>query len=558
MSINRGVILLQSDDFFATIMNMFKRVRGCSGFTIVEVLVVIVILGILITLTTLGVLRYQASARDAERASKSTVIVEALEKYYDKNGEYPSCPAITAAGSEVTSTLFPGMDPTAILTPRPGPDTNSIKCSDVNGSSGDIFGYVGDGSSTCTTGTSCLKWTLKYRQETTGNIISIPSRRNTNIATSNSTSFTVNATGFTSASATWGAVQNAITYELQRATDEGFMANLQTVSVPASASPSLAITGLNYDTLYYFRVRAVTPDSQGNWMSDSARTWGLATPTVTATTNSSTAYTASWGSISRANNYTVQCSTNGTTWSSGCQTSVTGTSFQFTGANQGVRYYVRVQAVNGVFTSNWSNVANTVTTINSPAAYTISSSNTLPNWNWLNATSNAVCPAGTTASYDWYANGGFWVSGTQYKSVAYALSWNTGVSLSVASRCTTALASSGFTWASNAASLDLPWPTVTTWLPGDGNMYWGGTCPKWSTSNNFYWRTNGRLGASGNTSLSAYSNPAWWYVGSSWWGNGRAYVTLSCDGPWGTASVEANSMYGPGCVPTPTVAECWQ
>lgn len=537
---------------------MLKRVRG---FTIVEVLIVIVVIGILLTITTLGIIRYQATARDAERASKTTVIVEALEKYYDKNGEYPSCPAVTANASTVTSMLFPGMDPSALVTPRKAPsDTNSIKCTNLTGAAGesDVFAYVGDGSEACNTGASCLKWVLKYKEETTGNVISTPSRRNTNIATSNTTSLAVTINGFTSASASWGAVQNATSYQFQRATDTGFMANLQTTTVPATASPTLAVSGLSYDTQYYFRVRAVTADSQGEWMNASGRTWVLTTPSITATTNSSTAFTAAWGAINRAASYTVQCSSDGTTWGSGCTASVTGTSFQFNNAAQGYRYYVRVQAVNGAFTSNWSNVANTVTTINAPSAYTLSSSNTLPNWNYLYGTSEAVCPAGTTPSYDWYANGGFWVSGSQYRTVAYGLGWNTSVTIQVASRCTTSLTSSGFVWANNSAYMDLPWPTATTWLPGDGIMYWGGTCPKWSTSNNFYWRTNGRLNASGNTWQSAYSNPPWWYTGSSWWGNGRAYVTLSCNGPWGTASVEANSMYGPGCVPTPTVAECWQ
>ena len=244
------------------------------------------------------------------------------------------------------------------------------------------------------------------------------------------------------------------------------------------------------------------------------------------------------------------------TWGTSCQTgTVTATNFTFTGVAQGARHHVRVKAVNGGYSSNWSNVASTVTTIDAPAPYGLYSDNTLPYWNYLYARSDAVCAPGTTPSYDWYSNDNFWVSGSQHRAVNHSLGWNASVTLRVASRCTTALTSSAFVWAGNSVSMSLPGPSALTWLPGDGNQYWNGTCPKWTTSHNFYWRTNGRLNASGNTTQ---SYPSTWYTGTSWWGNGRAYVTLSCTGPWGTITADSSNMYGPGCIPTPTVAECWQ
>lgn len=257
---------------------MFKRVRG---FTIAEVLIVIVVLGILMTITTLGVVQYQARGRDAERASKATVIIEALEKYYDKNGEYPSCPAITASPADITSVLLPGVDPDAFRTPKSTTsETNSIKCTDLTSvaDNNDIFAYIGDGSAACNTGASCLKWTLKYQEEASNSIKTIQSRRNTSIATSNTTSLSVNITGFTTATATWGVVQNATSYEFQHSTNSAFTANLQTSTVPATTSPTFVVTGLSYDTQYYFRVRAITPDSQGDWMTSSGRTWELTYP----------------------------------------------------------------------------------------------------------------------------------------------------------------------------------------------------------------------------------------------------------------------------------------
>lgn len=528
--------------------------KTTSGFTIVELLVVIAVIGVLSTIGLLSFGRYQIEARDSQRAAKTTVIAEALEKYYDKSGEYPSCPALTGTSASVTTTVLPGLDPTTLLAPKkPTSETNSIKCTDLTGASGedDVFAYVGDGSAACSSGTACLKWTLKYKEESTNQIISIQSRRNTDIATSGTQTLVASVTGFTSVNLTWGAINNALSYEIERATNNAFTTGLQTTSATA-ASTSMTVTGLAYNTQYYFRIRAIASDTQGNWSNTaSARTWTLTTPSITATTNSSTAFTASWGAVTHAASYTVQCSSNGTTWGSGCSTSVATTSFQFGSAAQGSRYYVRVQAVNGAYTSDWSNIANTITTINAPAAYGLFSDNTLPNWNYLYGRSDAVCPAGTTASFDWYANGSFWVSGTQHRAVNYGLNWNTSVTLQVASRCTTSIATSGFTWANNSASMSLPWPTVVVTLPGDSIMYFSGSCPKWSTSHNYYYDTNGSLNKTGNTTASQYGP-------DGPWGNGNAHVILSCTGPWGTASIEGTSTYGPGCVPTKTLAACYE
>jgi prepilin-type N-terminal cleavage/methylation domain-containing protein len=60
-----------------------------AGFTIVELAVAVVIIAILAVIATFSLTKVQEESRDAKRASQATVISEALEKYYDKNGEYP-------------------------------------------------------------------------------------------------------------------------------------------------------------------------------------------------------------------------------------------------------------------------------------------------------------------------------------------------------------------------------------------------------------------------------------------------------------------------------------
>ena len=69
-----------------------------KGFTIVELLIVIVVIAILAAITIVAYNGIQARARDAQRQQDVQTITKALELYYTDNGQYPtsacasSCP----------------------------------------------------------------------------------------------------------------------------------------------------------------------------------------------------------------------------------------------------------------------------------------------------------------------------------------------------------------------------------------------------------------------------------------------------------------------------------
>lgn len=72
---------------------MQKAWAAKNGFTIIEILVSIVIIGILITITTVSYNGIQQRSRDSERGSHVTILKVALDKYRADKSAYPNvCP----------------------------------------------------------------------------------------------------------------------------------------------------------------------------------------------------------------------------------------------------------------------------------------------------------------------------------------------------------------------------------------------------------------------------------------------------------------------------------
>lgn len=136
------------------------------GFTIVELLIVIVVIGILAAITIVSFNGVQQKARDTERKSDIGQFHKALELFYAENNYYPSV-------NDVLSTSFRTNTlniPTAIATP-PGQTGVISYCWS---SSFNSYCYVGlpaaGGSFDCNVvGEKCLGYTLSYRLESDPN-----------------------------------------------------------------------------------------------------------------------------------------------------------------------------------------------------------------------------------------------------------------------------------------------------------------------------------------------------------------------------------------------------
>jgi len=74
------------------------RKTNQKGFTIIELLVVIVIIGILVALALPQLFAAQARGRDTDRKNDLKNIQQKLETYFNDNDEYPAADDLDAAG----------------------------------------------------------------------------------------------------------------------------------------------------------------------------------------------------------------------------------------------------------------------------------------------------------------------------------------------------------------------------------------------------------------------------------------------------------------------------
>ncbi|AHB41878.1 hypothetical protein RAAC3_TM7C00001G0001 [Candidatus Saccharibacteria bacterium RAAC3_TM7_1] len=70
--------------------------RFLPAFTLVELTIVVIVIGLLAGLVSLSAASIQKSSRDTARDANVKILSTALEKYYRKNGEYPSVALMTS------------------------------------------------------------------------------------------------------------------------------------------------------------------------------------------------------------------------------------------------------------------------------------------------------------------------------------------------------------------------------------------------------------------------------------------------------------------------------
>lgn len=120
-----------------------------KGFTIVELLIVIVVIAILATLVIVTFTGIQQRARDSQRQTDINAVDSHLEAYYAEHGDYPTFAQLSS--TTWIATNMKGLDPQALIGPKGGVLTHA-QDTGSGVASGDSYNYYPTESGT---GTEC-------------------------------------------------------------------------------------------------------------------------------------------------------------------------------------------------------------------------------------------------------------------------------------------------------------------------------------------------------------------------------------------------------------------
>lgn len=152
-----------------------------NGFTLVELVITIAVIGILTSISVFSFINVQKQARDSSRSFSVGLIAEALEKYHEKNGEYPSPSLLINSRSANTGDAVAALlsvDKSILVAPRaPENVTNSLS----SNASFTTYGYTASSTANnadCQNSPTaeCDAFTLSYVQEYDQATITVKSR----------------------------------------------------------------------------------------------------------------------------------------------------------------------------------------------------------------------------------------------------------------------------------------------------------------------------------------------------------------------------------------------
>jgi general secretion pathway protein G len=140
--------------------------KSIKGFTIVELLIVIVVIGILAAITIVAYNGVQARANDTRRASSVKTIAGLLEIFYQDNGRYPVY-STELSSSTWAATNIPALNSANLLT-APGSSATTYPYSLLTGTSVAKTEYRYENYNTTygdCTATKCDHYRLRWLRE---------------------------------------------------------------------------------------------------------------------------------------------------------------------------------------------------------------------------------------------------------------------------------------------------------------------------------------------------------------------------------------------------------
>lgn len=137
---------------------MVSLKRKQQGFTIVELLIVIVVIGILATLVITTFTGIQQKARDTKRQTDINAMRTQIEAYFTQTGKYPTLANLNDSAFRTAN--LKGLESAALCDPKAGTTT----CNTVDNPAANVYAYhvrAADNTTTCDNSTNdCAVYTL--------------------------------------------------------------------------------------------------------------------------------------------------------------------------------------------------------------------------------------------------------------------------------------------------------------------------------------------------------------------------------------------------------------
>lgn len=289
-----------------------------KGFTVVELIIVIVVIGILAGISVVGYGAWRDRAAKTEVSSDLRNAALAMNNYRNFNNAYPT-----------------SLDQAAF---KESPNVAVTYAS-------------GDASSFCINGKSRVKTTVVYYINSTNQTQPIAGT-----CTLMAPVITVQTLSATSAKVTWNAVPNATNYTLDWSTSSTFNSS----NFTTTTNTSHTISNLSPSTQYYFKMRANTPSGNTPYSNIATTTTNSVVWTATRTSSQDTC-----GSNCNAR-FTVIPYSNGTS-SGGFFYLPIGVNESCTMTNCGLSATLNVSTSGVSVSSDW---ANNFTAYSTSATYT--------------------------------------------------------------------------------------------------------------------------------------------------------------------------------------------
>ena len=400
--------------------------RRRDAFTLVEVLVVIVVLIIITTITVMSYSKFQGDSRDNARKTKVTILAEALEKYYQQNGEYPSVAAMTSSNTSTLKSMLSISDSDVLV--MPGASSNVANSITADEPDKDKIAYNGESENAseaqqCQTNQNggCDSFRLEWKDES-DNLLEIKSRKSgratdqTLIAPATPTLTVTSVSGPALRGTASGSTCSAgvLNYKLAVNTT-GQSPNWATIAwtTGSTVQQSSPVPGTTY---HFFAIAGCRAGSSGEVASGQAKKSQLyastGAPTIALSTNStnltatatSTTACPSGTSIKYLIQYDIDTTSANGSWTTGQNwtTANTYTTTSYTSTSpRAFNYRAQIRCDDNTTgaqstPSSTSQVATLITAPAAPVVSLVSSTDKdTKTWQW----SDVSCPVGTSAEY---------------------------------------------------------------------------------------------------------------------------------------------------------------